>query len=282
MKTDLFHLEILPIKNILPHEEFDISRSEPLVKKLKEDKFLKNPILVALIGREKYLELDGVNRFSSFRILKIPTILAQILDYNNQEVVELSSWSHVFKANEKDFLSYISNLDFIEVKKGEIANVGYRYLKEEGRARLCTLIGSNGNIYLLYAKGDLLQKTKKLVKVVDYYKKDIFRIVLPQKPSMEEIKFHFKKNDGKNFIIVFPTFTRHQIVTIVRRGGLLPPGVTRHIIKWRCLSVNIPLSLFKSKKTLQEKNKLLDRILTKVTHRIYEEPTIQFEYSSLY
>src|SRR3990167_4547707 len=98
MKTDIFHLQIIPIKNILPHEEFDEKRTHPLVSRLRKDGYLANPIIVAALGEGKHLQLDGMNRFSAFKMMKIPTILAQIIDYNDQDIVELSSWAHLFQS----------------------------------------------------------------------------------------------------------------------------------------------------------------------------------------
>lgn len=276
MKTDLFHLEIVPIRNIYPHEEFDISRSYPLVEKLKKDRQLKNPILLTNLGEGRYLELDGINRISSFKILKFKTILAQIIDYNDQEIVELSSWCHLFSSKPEDFLTFVKDIDEIKIKEGLIGNVGYRYIKETGKARLCTVVTKRGKVYLFYTGGGLLQKVDKLRRLVKFYDKSINRAILPENPSIGEIEYLLEEK-SKDIMVVFPTFTRHQIVEVVKRGGLLPPGVTRHIIKWRCLNVNVPLSFFSNKKTLKEKNKQLDKILKSRNPRIYEEPTIQFE-----
>ena len=78
-------------------------------------------------------------------------------------------------------------------------------------------------------------------------------------------------------MVIFPTFTRHQIVKIVEKKLLFPPGVTRHIIKRRCLNINIPLSIFNKKVSIVKQNAQLETILKNRRFRLYEEPTIYFE-----
>ena len=107
MKTDRFQLEVVPIKNILVHEELDPSNSKELVEFLTKSQTLSNPIIVAPLGGGKYLQLDGMNRIYSFKTLGIKTISAQVVDYNNQEEIELSSWLHIFNGDIEKFLNSV-------------------------------------------------------------------------------------------------------------------------------------------------------------------------------
>lgn len=277
MKTNIFHLQIIPLAKIFPHEEFDQSRAKPLVARLKKDGYLANPIIVASVGNEQYLQLDGMNRFSAFKIMEIPTILAQIIDYSDQETVELSSWSHLFYTSAKTFFYCAQRMDHTTVKQGKIENVGHRYIKEEESSRLCTVVTKNGQVYLISTSGTLLEKVKKLNKLVSCYKEKIVRDVMPPNPNQSDTKVLFAEHPSTNMMLVFPTFTRHQIIEVVKNGQLFPPGVTRHIIKRRCLNVNIPLLLFSKRKSLEEQNKEMEEILLTRHFRLYEEPTIYFE-----
>ncbi|MBI5452843.1 ParB N-terminal domain-containing protein [Candidatus Gottesmanbacteria bacterium] len=277
MKTDIFHLQIIPIADILVHEEFDESRAYPLVERLKKEKQLVNPILVASLTDGKFLQLDGMNRFSAFKILGLKSIVCQIIDYNDQEEVELSSWSHLFKASKDEFLAFLSQKCGFIVKQGNIDQVGHRYIKEEGMGRLITLCCSDGGVYLVSTNGNLLEKIDKLNQLVSYYKEKIVRDVLPPHPNAADIDVLFREHPQNNMMIVFPTFTRHQIVEIVKKNKLFPAGVTRHIIRRRCLNVHAPLSLFDKKKSIGEQNKELESMLLKRSFRLYEEPTIYFE-----
>lgn len=277
MKTNIFHLQIVPITDILPHEEFDQSRAYPLVERLRKERKLVNPILITPINNGKFLQLDGMNRFSAFKILGLRSIVCQIIDYNDQETVELSSWSHLFTASKAKFLIFLTKKCGLIVKPSNIDQVGHRYIKEEGMGRLCTLCRSDKSVYLVSTKGNLLEKIDKLKKLVSYYKEKITRDALPSNPNAGDLEIQFREHPSSNMMVVFPTFTRHQIIEIINKGKLFPAGITRHLIRRRCLNVNLPLSLFDKKKGLIEQNKELEKILTKRSFRLYEEPTIYFE-----
>ncbi len=277
MKTNIFQLKIIPVADILPHEEYDVKRAYPLVESLKKENVLTNPIIVAPLEKNKYLQLDGMNRLESFKILKIPSILAQIVDYNDQEQVELSSWTHFFRTDRKAFFHCADGMGKVFIKEGTIENVGHRYIKEEGIGRLLTVLTKNGKVYLVSTSGKFIDKIKQLHKFVACYKDNIARDVLPPSPSFGTIEILFKEHPSSDMMIVFPTFTRHQIVSIVKMGGLIPSGITRHIIKRRCLNISMPLTIFSGKNSLDVKNRELDKILSSRPFRVYEEPTVYFE-----
>mgnify|MGYP000371500970 CR=1 FL=1 len=277
MKTKIFHLQIIPIANILCHEEYDTSRAGPLVERLKSEAVLVNPIIVASLDNKKYLQLDGMNRLSAFKMMGYKNILAQVIDYNDQDAVELSSWCHLFPLHTENYVKCLSSMEEINVKRGQTENVGHRYIKEEGLGRICTVISSNLDVYLVSVNGKLLDKIAKLNAIVSCYKNCIIRDVLPSLPTQVGLPLLFKEHPEANTMVVFPTFTRHQIIKVVKKGGLFPAGVTRHLIKRRCLSVNVPMALFDNKRGVDDQNRLLEEFLSKKPYRVYEEPTVFFE-----
>lgn len=277
MKTKIFHLQIIPIADIVCHEEYDNSRAKPLVEQLKKEKYLANPIIVAPFESKKYLQLDGMNRLWAFKILGFKTILAQVIDYNDQDVVELSSWCHLFHVDKGKFFHCTDGMDYISVKQGEMENIGHRYIKEEGFGRLCTVVSKNCDVYLIFSGGSLVEKIQRLNKFVSCYIDSIARDVLPSNPNHGSITLLFAEHPETNMMIIFPTFTRHQIIKVIKKGGLFPAGVTRHIIKRRCLNINIPLSFFDKKNSVTTQNKRLEAFLLARPYRVYEEPTVYFE-----
>ncbi|MBI2616511.1 ParB N-terminal domain-containing protein [Candidatus Gottesmanbacteria bacterium] len=276
MKTDIFHLQIVPLSDILTHEEYDQSRALPLVEQLKKDGFLANPVIVASFDDKKFLQLDGMNRYSAFKMLGFSSILVQIIDYNDQEAVELASWLHLFHGDYHQILQEMENMH-VEVQKGSFDYVGSRYVKEEGKARICTVLNKKGEVYFLYSGGTIIEKIQTLRKMVDWYKDGIVRDVLPQHPNAHDFVILFEEHPETNTMVVFPTFTRHQIVDVVRKGELFPAGITRHLIQRRCLNVNVPLSLFSKNASIKEQNESLEKLLSQRPFRLYEEPTIYFE-----
>ena len=144
-------------------------------------------------------------------------------------------------------------------------------------ARLCTIVNIDSTVYHLASSGDLVSKIDQLNRIVSLYDKKIERDVLPPHPNSGDIDVLFKEHPATSMMVVFPTFTRHQIVEIVRKDKLFPPGITRHIIKRRCLAVNVPLALFDNGINIEGQNQKLEEMLAKRKFRLYEEPTVYFE-----
>jgi len=277
MKTDRFQLDVIPIENILVHEELDPSNSKELVNFLKKSQTLSNPIITAALGNKKYVQLDGMNRIYSFKTLGIKTITAQIVDYNNQEEIELSSWLHLFKGNLKKFLTFIQKDPSLVVTQGKMDQVGHRYIKERDFGRLCSIVTNKKEVFFISTAGNFLEKIKRLNYLVSFYKTDLSRGALPYTLNSDTIKKFFKQYPEDNLIVIFPTFTPQQIIESAKTGVLLPTGITRHLVKSRVLNINLPLSVFDNKKSLKQQNEEQDKILMKKRSRLYEEATVNFE-----
>ena len=277
MKTDIFHLQIIPIKNIVPHEIYDEKRSKGLSFQIKTDRKLCNPIIVAPLTKNTYVQLDGMNRLETFKILGFESILCQIVDYQDMENVELSSWLHFINVKTSDFLKHLGKIKDLIVNKGILDDVRNRYVQSEGFDKILTFVTDDFDVYLATYGGSLIDKIAVLNKIVDFYSKDIVRSVLPTSAGKEAIRSLFKEHLKHKQMVSFPTFTRHQILKVVRKHDLFPPGITRHVIKRRCLNVNLPLRLFRMKVSLATQNRHLEEYLRQKKFRLYEEPTIYFE-----
>ncbi|MEK7522727.1 MAG: ParB N-terminal domain-containing protein [Patescibacteria group bacterium] len=277
MKTDRFQLEVIQIKDILVHEELDPSNSKELVNFLKKSRTLSNPIIVASLGGKKYLQLDGMNRIHSFKTLGLKTISAQIVDYNDQEKIELSSWLHILKGDIKEFLNFITKDKSLIVSQGKMDQVGHRYIKEKDFGRLCSIVTDKKEVFFISTGGNFSEKIKRMNHLVSFYKNDLSRGALPYTLNSDSVKNFFKQFPDDNLIVIFPTFTPQQIIESAKSGVLLPTGITRHLVKGRVLNINLPLSLFNNKKSQKEQNEEQDKILLKKRSRLYEEATVNFE-----
>src|SRR3989344_3614405 len=220
MKTGIFQLQVVPLKDILPHEKFDDNRALPLADKLKADGLLANPIIVARLEHGKFGQLDGMNRLSAFRMMKIPGILAQIIDYQDLENVELGSWVHLFSGKIENMRDHLKKVDGLIVKEGKMDQVRNRYIQSEGLDRLCTLVDKHKNVITVAYNGNLLEKIIRLNDIVAFYANRIERGVLPANAAREDIGFMFKEHPSCEIMSVFPTFARHQIIKVVRQGSL--------------------------------------------------------------
>ena len=81
---------------------------------------------------------------------------------------------------------------------------------------------------------------------------------------------------------VFPRFDPSEVIELASAGEHLPAGITRHVIQWRALRVNIPLALCEDReRSIEDKNAWLQGWLaerwSQGNVRFYEEPTVMFD-----
>ncbi len=83
-------------------------------------------------------------------------------------------------------------------------------------------------------------------------------------------------------LVVFPHFEPDEVLELATSGARLPAGITRHVIPWRALRLNMPLDrLADTRSTLAEKNTWLAEWLREKVHqrqvRFYQESTVLFD-----
>jgi hypothetical protein len=83
-------------------------------------------------------------------------------------------------------------------------------------------------------------------------------------------------------LVVFPHFEPAEVVELATAGESMPAGITRHLIRWRALRVNVPLDrLADTDRGLEEKNRWLrdwmEEKLVLRQVRFYEESTVLFD-----
>lgn len=273
-----FTLRVLDTKNIIPHEEFVESRSDPIMNKIKKMNIFLNPILVAHVKANTYMQIDGMNRLSAIKRLGIKSILAQVVDYNDQQTVDVSTWCHLTNFKKDALLEAISKIAGITVDKVGFRYLRHRFIKDEGMGYLCALSFKDSSVYRVGSNGRLSDKINTLRSVVDIYKKNLHRDILRVDADSVDVLELFKKHSLSESMIIFPTFTRHQVINVaVHEKIVFPTGVTRFIVKGRCLDVNYPLKYLSNNSSEEEKNKTLNKFLKNKQYRTYEEPTIYFE-----
>ena len=280
-------LRIVPVKDIIIHEHFDKTRSPKLAKRIEEDGVLKNPPIVARMGRGKYVHLDGANRITIFReedLLNCQHILVQIVDYFDPESVKLSSWCHL---TQQDKDSFLSRLKSNGIEPLPMDCDAARTLISEGEGGLCCLFFRDGDVFGVESDRDLESRVKLMNEVVRIYEGRIERDNLESDKGdwKGQINGLFEKHQDCNTIVAFPEFTPQQVVQIANKlatGGStvkIPPGITRHIVvEGRALRINFPLSVLKARDiSLEAKNEQLKEFLRKKKPRRYEEPTFMYD-----
>ncbi|RME48736.1 MAG: hypothetical protein D6791_02625 [Chloroflexi bacterium] len=266
-------LRVVPVANLVLHEEIDPRRAEGLMHRIREDGVLKNPPVVAPMNKPGYyVVLDGANRVAALAGLGIRDAVVQVVDYNK---VHVDTWNHLVAGIDGSTLfEEIRRIPGVVVRQADLETA--RRLWRE-RAILAYIVGRDGDVYLIEAGSDLRQSARLLVELCDIYRGQatIYRV---QTDDTGELRSYY---DDVAATVIYPPFQPTDILELASNSAKLPTGITRHVIPRRALRVNIDLDFLAADRPLVEKNEWLQtwlrRKLQNKEVRYYEEPTFLFD-----
>ena len=271
---ELPQLKIVPISEIIFHEDPDDERSAKLIEYIQKENKLTNPPVVAThSGNEKYILLDGANRLTALQALNVPDVLVQHIDLFEPGLI-LLHWHHaVEKFSKESFLEAIKNLPDISLEKSGSNEL----TKKENRDLLCQIMFADSDGYAVHAHADLFQRVKDLRNITNIYKGFQY---------MDRVSYtnlgHLKKNYPEFCaIIVFRKLIKEELVQITNNCMRVPSGITRIILPKRALRLNVPLDILRFDVSINQKNYWLqNRINEQIKDksiRFYHEPTFLFD-----
>jgi hypothetical protein len=221
---------------------------------LVQDKGVKQQ--QAYQGRvEKLLVLDGVNRISALRLLNIPDVLIQRVDYEDEKV-KLSSWNHlIFNAQKEEIIKKLKDLN-LEVSFCPL-NWAEEALKDQ-RTISYFLFSDLSGFVVNTANSTSEDKVKNLCKLMATYNgRSEIRYLDPDNHFISMFE-HFENSSAVNLI---PQFDKKEILNLALKGILLPFGVTRFIVPNRVLGLEVSCSVLAAQTSLLEKNLFLKELL---------------------
>lgn len=269
-------LRIVPVESLVPHEEHDGQRSEPLIKRIRESGVWLNPPVVAPMDDTRFVILDGANRHHCMKALGYPHILVQVVNYESDDV-QLETWHHVISGlSWFEFLRNLRELDAFQLESSDLLSARAALARREV---LAYTVLSDNRAYTLNADARTLAgRTAILRQMVDTYKNrgTLNRI------STDSISGARKLYPDAVAIVVFPHYHPAEILVAARDGILLPPGISRHLIRGRAMRLNYPLeALAENGQSLAEKNADLQTWIqarsAEKRVRYYAEPTFLFD-----
>jgi len=272
---DLPDLRILPINNLLLHEQHDGQRSVPLATRLSVDEVLRNPPIVApLPGEDRFVVLDGANRVTALAALNIPHVVVQVVDYEDEELI-LDTWYHLVSGlPREDFHNAIASLPGVSLEASDLIRARAELARRDA---LAYIVYPNGEVCTVCAEGDLHQRAARLNDIVNIYKSR-GRIDRANTDHVDKLVPYY---DAVTVLVVFPRYQPAEILELARVGARLPAGITRHVIPRRALRINFPLSVLRDDWPLVEKNGYLkDWLKEKMANkeaRFYQESTFLFD-----
>ncbi len=268
--NEALSLELVPIEQVVPHEQIDEKRVARLMDRLEEDGRLVNPP-VTIFWQGRYVVLDGATRSTAFRRLGYPHLIVQVVRPEQQDF-ELHTWYHAISsprpfAELQEVLSQIEGLRLSPLPMSAIQtafqqpNALCYFLARDGSATLAQAAHGADRLVVMNA---LVAAYTTWGEVERTLLTDLTRL-LAQFPQMTAVA-------------VFPQFQPADVFNSASAGNLLPAGLTRFVIPGRILRLNAELERLKRDEPLAAKrawfNKFLEEKLARSRLRYYQEPVI--------
>lgn len=266
-------LRIVPVVDLILHEETDPQRVGRLMERIHEDGVLKNPpVVTRLDDGQRYVVLDGANRTEALRALGVRDAIVQVVDYSD---VPVDTWNHLVAEIDKgDLFEAVRGIAGLDLRASDLATARTLWRK---RTILAYIVSSDGEVRVVESAGDLRQNAHLLNEMSNVYRgtATIYRV---QTDNTDELLSYY---DGVAATIIYPPFEPEDILHLARNSAKLPTGITRHIIPRRALRVNVELSRLMADEPLVDKNGWLQawvrRKLQRKEVRYYAEPTYMFD-----
>ncbi|MFQ5419793.1 MAG: pyridoxal-phosphate dependent enzyme, partial [Anaerolineae bacterium] len=268
--NETLSLELVPIEQVLPHEQIDDKRVARLMGRLEDDGRLVNPPVTAF-WHGRYIILDGATRFTAFKRLDYPHVIVQVVQ-PEQTGFELHTWYHAI-SNDQPAAHLLAHIEKIE---GAILTAVSREQAQTAlreNAALCYFLDKDGNFTLVqsHSNAERLDVMNALVAGYTAWG-NVERTLLTDLPRL------LAQFPQMTAVAIFPQFRPETVFDVASQGKLLPAGLTRFVIPGRILRLNAELARLKNDESLTAKrawfNRFLEEKLARSRMRYYEEPVI--------
>jgi L-serine kinase (ATP) / ParB family transcriptional regulator, heme-responsive regulator len=269
-------LRFIAVDLLVPHEKEDRRRTESIAARLGESKTLRNPPVVTRApSAERFVVLDGANRVSAVRAAGFPHLVVQVVPYE-EPAVRLSTWHHALgKVAAEELERSLASIPGLEPHR---ENLGHARALLARRESIAFVERAEGGVICLHGGSDLHARNALLNAVVDLYrgKHSYYRVT---RDSISEAR---ARHPDAAALVVFPHFHPEEILEVALGGARLPAGITRHVIAWRALRINMPLDVMADRnRKLDEKERWLKEWMAERVAqgsvRFYEESTVLFD-----
>lgn len=273
-------LRFVAVESLIPHERHDSQRMEPLVERMREQAVLKNPPIVATLsdapdGSPRFMVLDGANRSTAARAAGFPHLVVQVARYEDPWV-QLLTWDHALsEVPHATLLGEVGRLPGIEISEDPLLTAQARLARRD----IIAYASLDDGRVVTFRGGSTLEEHNELLNgIVDVYR-DRYRFYRMSTDSIEVVK---ERHPDATALVVFPNLAPAEVMELAESGAKLPAGITRHLIRWRALRINVPIErMMDAAQTLEQKNAWLAEMLAakwaKREVRYYEEPTVMFD-----
>ena len=271
-------LRVVRVDRLVPHERHDQHRMGPLTARLRSQGILRNPPVVTALrhsGDERYIVLDGANRTAAARASGLLHLVVQVVRYEEPDV-RLLTWNHALVGESaRSVLDLLSSVPGVTCSRESLPHARAMVARRETLAFVAV---PGADAVAIAAPGDFAERNRTLNRIVEVYRERtrVFRV---GSDSLDQARERIPNAEA---LVVFPRFMPAEVLELASTGEQLPAGITRHLVAWRALRVNLPLDyLADPEPSVEEKQAWLrswmQERLDQGHVRFYEESTVLFD-----
>lgn len=266
-------MKIVRIEDALIHEEIVPELLEGLVKDVRGNQAVKDPVV---IDERSRVVLDGMHRVAALRELKLSRLPVCEVDYRKSSV-RVGCWYRVVEeGNKTKFLEILQLLGLAGEKCSTI-----QAKRELARRNAIAAFMMPSQCILVRGSGrDILEIYTWIKRIELALREEGFRIRYEHEEDAE-------KALGRSAVLMTPCVSKKEVVGIARAGHVFAHKTTRHIIPARPLNVWVPLGWLNERISLAKVNRMFEQSLheKRIEHlpagsvwegRRYEEEVLVF------
>jgi hypothetical protein len=267
------NLQLVALERCVLHESVDPTRVTRLMNTLAQDDLLRNPPIVARYARsDRLMVLDGATRTTALQELGFQALPVQIVNYVDSRI-ELHTWAHLLHSvNAHSLLRALRAIDGLTIYSVD-ALTAERSIRE--RTLLCALISSDGDAWAIEGGGSLAEEAFLLETVFRSYAQRATVQRLPHDERLTPASL-----PAGTIGVIFRHYTKLDLLELTNAGGILPAGITRHVIPGRVLRLNVPLAALRSDSFAAQQSWFAAWFAERIASghaRLYNEPTWLFD-----
>ncbi len=248
--TDEINLKLIPIGELIPHEETVAHLADRLSRRMIRDGVQRDPIIV---DEETKIVLDGMHRLAALKRIGARSVVSSLVDYKNDGVKLFRWYRFVVEPQESVVSAALRELGMTE-------EVSFSW--DEAALHSGLILTHQGRAYS-GRKGEDLESLMEATRSFD-------RVVTQlgaQVGYVDEGVATPELLSGGYMALLTPRLGKEDVVRSAPGGRLFPPKTTLHVLPVRPMGINYPLE------DLRRQNDVLDKMLSTRSRRRMEAPS---------
>jgi hypothetical protein len=232
---------------VAPHEIARDDHVQKIAKAIREDGYVRHPILSVAVGAQYFL-LDGTHRLAALNAIGVQRVPLQVFEHDE---IRFDTWAKVVLHPRGCAAVLDAPLGW---RRGDDAAAAVRLLESDGRSWQ-----SGERPATLGERHEMVMRVLSCIEGADEVRTSVPALAKPDGPG--------------SFVLNFRVWTLDDVVESARLRKRLPSGLTRVVAMGRILNLRVPLAM------LQERQ--LDQAAwsefisaAKGRARLYDEPTV--------